>query len=338
MIAEPYICIKGERAGQIEWFGYLHGCMKAQGIEWMKVNVDARRLCDECGLSWATYHRILHTTDNCDWVFYTDFEREKLKKVCAHLIISWEDPVGYVLEAWLNVTSYIKRRTAADGIDYHTHSSKYTIHWDYMDYMRANESTRVLKRSEFLKAVCEEQGVEWLPSSCDAPKGSVCLTCAAHRAEEERVDDLLKEAARKHGVPRSYFGEPPSHDVFPVYNQVEPHTLEDDLGTSHDVVKELCKKGTLYVGQDEEHLKEVGPIRNIHIEVCPKMPDDEAVFYDKETGDAVRLKNIGRDYYTKEEVDERVRGVVDLLSVPGTPGDLAGWYDDLKSYRSRFLS
>jgi len=110
MIAEPYICIKGGRAGDIQWTFNEHG-----------IGPD-------------------------EWQPYAAFEREKLKELDGVVIHS----------DWAGKLTFLSR----GGTFY---DSGELI--GYSEYLNDSESNRLLKRAEFLKAVCEKEGVEWLPEA-----------------------------------------------------------------------------------------------------------------------------------------------------------------------------
>lgn len=122
------------------------------------------------------------------WKPYADFEREKLKELEAECIFVAEHRLsGYIT---LDYTSYQR------------------IGYSTKDYARDSESSRLLKRAEFLKAVCEKEGVEWLPKpqeeECHVCKGtgmyrhfdantlrrdvgkSPCLNCAEKTQDDEQ--------------------------------------------------------------------------------------------------------------------------------------------------------
>jgi len=139
MIAEPYICIKGQDAGTIEWF------------ETHKYNAPWEGTLGPC------------------WMRYANFEREKLKELGANEGISvdaWRGQYVIGLERYISGQAYQK----GDAVRYSLRSSELI---DYDKYYFDCESNRLLKRAEFLKAVCEKEGVEWLPKE---PKQK-CLGC-----------------------------------------------------------------------------------------------------------------------------------------------------------------
>ncbi len=140
MIAEPYICTKSSRAGEIQWFN----------------SIDPRYV-DPRG----EYH-----CEGVPWRVYADFEREKLKT------LSKDNPkwiIGMGLDLVPENRGYIL------PLLHHWYDSKGIIGADGEDLYDASESTRLLKRAEFLKAVCEKEGVEWLPKQ-KAPESSYLKT------------------------------------------------------------------------------------------------------------------------------------------------------------------
>jgi hypothetical protein len=128
MIAEPFICLNQsiKVAGTIEWF-YP-----------------------------PIYEGAPHTGHNgCtmrdgDWMPYADFERERLNDLNNK---RW--PAG----------SYYAICLGSSGFVLGEHGSARLIGYDTGDFKRDSESSRLLKRAEFLKAVCEKEGVDWLPES-----------------------------------------------------------------------------------------------------------------------------------------------------------------------------
>lgn len=99
-----------------------------------------------------------------DWMPYADFEREKLRQISLFGCVS------------LGVDGYFVTAVLADGMKLHKYNSISLIGYTKNAYMDDSESSRLLKRAEFLKAVCERENVEWLPQSklrthgeCDHP-------------------------------------------------------------------------------------------------------------------------------------------------------------------------
>ena len=80
----------------------------------------------------------------------------------------------------------------------------------YQDHFEDTESSRLLKRAEFLKAVCEKEGVEWLPENpcgeksvhdqcqcCKRPSPSDGFTicgCECHKQVEDLGFCTMAEA------------------------------------------------------------------------------------------------------------------------------------------------
>lgn len=92
-----------------------------------------------------------------DWQPYADFEREKLKRLgkrgkTSHIYA----PGDGGQDGWQWTTGY------GDS-----HFSGNLIGYDAKQYFADTESSRLLKRAEFLKAVCEKECIPWLP----APEG-----------------------------------------------------------------------------------------------------------------------------------------------------------------------
>lgn len=136
MTFEPYICIKGPRAGDLDSFKQLPVKGAKNEIHWEGV-----------------------------WQPYADFEREKLHKMedCGGVI-----RVGGRFGYSLLVTNFKDKE-----IDYH---SSHLISYSGTDYLKDSESSRLLKRAEFLKAVCEKEGVGWLPIEIEKTEKEVLQT------------------------------------------------------------------------------------------------------------------------------------------------------------------
>jgi len=168
------------------------------------------------------------------------------------------------------------------------------------------------------------EGVEWLPSPCDAPKGSVCLTCAAREEEGmKKVDGLLKDAAEGMGIPPSRFGK--SHDVVREPQYVENPRWRTSCQET-DVVKELT----------EEELK-----KNLNEEWCHECGGEKGMFdegrwwcwpcWEKYKGFNVKLK---------QEEKEWRKALLDTISehFACLPGHGIAILDAFNDLRSRFLS
>ena len=88
----------------------------------------------------------------CTWQPYADFEREKFKTLGRMVYIDNG-------QAMSNGGAFVF------GIN--TYDSLELIGYSFENYDADSESNRLLKRAEFLKAVCEKEGVEWLPKTTD---------------------------------------------------------------------------------------------------------------------------------------------------------------------------
>ncbi len=83
---------------------------------------------------------------------YADFEREKLAEL-------WKNTKGNQFNLVYHGIEF------ARGYTYLGYYSDDMIGFDANDYCDSSESSRLLKRAEFLKAVCEKEGVEWLAAT-----------------------------------------------------------------------------------------------------------------------------------------------------------------------------
>jgi hypothetical protein len=85
------------------------------------------------------------------WMRYADFEREKLRELGSDTI-----QVSHTESYCLNIPETERRKS----IWYYSGNVI-----GYREYHADSESSRLLKRAEFLKAVCEKEGVDWLPKN-----------------------------------------------------------------------------------------------------------------------------------------------------------------------------
>ena len=189
MIAEPHICIKGKKAGIIEWFtGDYEAQKKADGFIYDKYQGPLQNV----------------------WQSFADFEREKLSELHQKLEDACYIESGadfYVFSVCDCSPKYEKDK---DGEIYDS--------WDlirYNSFTEDSESSRLLKRMEFLKAVCAKENIEWLPkykcpshgyprNGCekcikeckqnqdDCPLGIYC-PCGCHNRKPEKYSDSENE-------------------------------------------------------------------------------------------------------------------------------------------------
>ena len=86
------------------------------------------------------------------WIPYADFEREKLEELGADDIQTCYTSAAYeIITNW----GTPKKKTC--------HNSSVEISYDVHDFRSDAESNRLLARARFLKAVCEKEGISWLP-------------------------------------------------------------------------------------------------------------------------------------------------------------------------------
>lgn len=134
MIAEPYIQVK---TGTISWkFAHPDGLLYE-----MSPRYDS---CDLlCSLSeW--------------WTPYADFEREKLVQFSEKRSPSNDGGNSNYVIWSIEVDEWI-------GYRLWKYDSRSLIDYTGTSFGEDSESSRLLKRAEFLKAVCEKERVEWLP-------------------------------------------------------------------------------------------------------------------------------------------------------------------------------
>lgn len=165
MIAEPYICVKGPRAGEIQWYNHIDP-----------------RYVDPAG----EYH-----TEGVPWRVYADFEREKLGTLWTQSF-GIDRSFGYVIRC----QKRNEKPVVPSAIGIAEYASINEIGYSTLDYHADSESSRLLKRAEFLKAVFEKEGWEWLPQQGVNP------TCAftGHKHSHSDCDkpqpiqrDIVKE-------------------------------------------------------------------------------------------------------------------------------------------------
>jgi hypothetical protein len=168
MICEPYICTKGPRAGEIEW-------------------MDVR---------WTEEQDAGGKISGITWIPYADFEREKVRILSIGSIRTLE----YSVEGCRTRYAYV-----IDNGSGHRHESFDLIGYGWDDYMEGSESSRLLKRAEFLKAVCEKEGIEWLScQSCTTNYYGLCdrcMTAALHGLYESFQRAMCKCECKKTACP-----------------------------------------------------------------------------------------------------------------------------------------
>lgn len=130
------------------------------------------------------------------FVKYADFERGKLRELANLKLpdggffkprIEYHDCFGFVI-------NHVEHGTY--------HKSCDLICYPTADYEHDTESDRLLKRAEFLKAVCERENVEWLPDvqkmhiTSEEPKSSPDrfheLTPEERQEGREKVEEAIK--------------------------------------------------------------------------------------------------------------------------------------------------
>lgn len=147
-------------------------------------------------------------------------------------------------------------------------------------------------RSEF------NEGTEWLPSECDAPRGCICLTCAS-----ERADTIIKQHAEKLGLPTERLGIPDGEFERTYYTKQE---VDDRL---KHLVEEFDKKlPGATVGRMLDTLQENGvALDRLVIQI-----DGQLI--------RVREQGLGERYLTEAEIDRRlhdaIQAVVDYVDQP----------------------
>jgi len=118
--------------------------------------------------------------DETYWMPYAKFEREKLKELGnGRIYMPEEEGKSYKL-VWDGDSRWVRERNKK-GLGH-------LIEYSREDYDKDSESNRLRERARFLKAVCEKEGVEWLPhkklprneisylSSCCGDKDGFCVS------------------------------------------------------------------------------------------------------------------------------------------------------------------
>lgn len=171
MIAEPYICTSPSRAGEIQYFSKIDprfvdsdGEYHHQGVSWRVYADFEREKLRELGSVKSAYCNFYGISVSCQDCYFVLFRRLDCEdKRCK---FPW-----YTLHGdRLGERSHCHHYSSACLIDYHP-----------ADYDHDSESNRLLKRAEFLKAVCEKEGVEWIPSCTHrkirCPDPSIEIVC-----------------------------------------------------------------------------------------------------------------------------------------------------------------
>lgn len=168
MICNPYICIEGKRLGEITWSSDTSGAVIA--IE-----------------------------DETLWINYAEFERGKLNQLV--------EKRGQECEMWIPRKSS-EAFMFAFILSKPTYCSVDLIGYSEDDFMKDSESNRLLKRAEFLKAVCEKEGVEWLPKE---PKEK-------YKIAVDHIDCLMMESPGMNKEEITEFREKIKQDKIDVNN------------------------------------------------------------------------------------------------------------------------
>lgn len=189
------------------------------------------------------------------WQRYADFEREKLRDL--QKAIRAEECFIEINGNTFLFSCFYKN---GDG----THcDSEYLI--DYDDYLEDTESNRLLKRAEFLKAVCEKEGVEWLPE-CEhvypALRKQECVQCGKPKETDMKIGvDWGKEAGDSSGmlgllkrtIPGGAGRKPATggivNEPFDLFPDPPPFNVIPQKET--DIVEEMCGEEECKCGNSE---------------------------------------------------------------------------------------
>lgn len=146
----PFICIRGKKAGKIEWF----------------MNPHLRN-----GLSYDKFTGSIQNQNV--WQEYASFERNKLRE----------------LKDKANVTLFIDNGDSP-GVEVYRYTGHRDVPFEFTveEFDDASEEERLLKRYEFLKLICEAEGIGLSPEQAK----DTLLEEVASRLEkiENRLDML----------------------------------------------------------------------------------------------------------------------------------------------------
>ena len=227
MVANPYI---NTGTGEIEWFVETNGGQHKNILQSMNGSVHSKEL----------------------WSEYADFEREKLKELGKKR----------TEKCWLYSSLSDTYIVGWNTIGAPVYLANFLIDYSMEDYRSDSESNRLLKRVKFLKAVCEKEGVEWLP--------------AGEKPRANTLRELIggKKSIDKEGKEMKAINE----ENHRIYNEIE------------DRESEAITKGLddLYGVNEEKEFPST--------ERCP------------------HCKKCSRDYFTKEEIDEKIKELDDFDS------------------------
>lgn len=250
-----------------------------------------------------------------DWAPYADFEREVLVRLDAEMEqvgISGRD--GYFLQT-----------------DEAYHCSRHLTGFNGLDYADAAESDRILERAEFLRAVCEEEAVTWLPA-----KPGNCDKCGS---EDTRLD------FRFGCTPGLSFSAIECRDCghqedHPLHMQKQSESGGKVLG---DPAADASGTTTACAGEDSTERRgrkiTMAEACKIAREMCESADRAFAAEAERESAyhDALR------DSYTRAEVDERMRALLDAMDdvfsaiKKAHHNPTVNWSYSLDGLRKRFL-
>lgn len=209
---------------------------------------------------------------SCVWQPYADFEREKLRELnlgTLHTLPPGEKS-GYGL-----------------GYDLHCLRSRHMTGYGSNEYLKDSESSRLLKRAEFLKAVCEKEGVAWLPKRDEeeatpkAKNNGPCVMCGKDvygYSWWTKNPMKYKDALPIHDGKcfQKWDGEtmlPSPNDTNPVKVPIEP---ERDYYTKDEMENEILPN---YVDRDEEQEWRKAILDHItsHVYVSPMASEQQNI-------------------------------------------------------------
>ena len=166
MISDPFLCIRGQKVGTIEWFHDAESQKKSDGL-----------IYDSC----------IGPMQNV-WQEYAEFERGKLGELECFPHEITPSSGGYELHVPKIKKGY-KVKTTTEYL------SCNLIGYGLTKFTNDSESSRLLKRAEFLRAVCKKEGALWieeLPKMKCEHEGYVnvkgeCINCCKEFKKGEAI-------------------------------------------------------------------------------------------------------------------------------------------------------
>jgi len=304
MTCEPFI---NKGTGEIEWFQTKKGNWRCPGYPSLDYYLDGTQL----------------GKDGSVWTPYADFEREKLKELGGKSFYV-DASRGYF---WHN------------GRDCHT--SKDLIDYSGKDYHNDSESNRLLKRAEFLRAVCKKEGLQYLQEGFTIDGKGVDKEYPRElmRDDEGNMPPVDKEECLCQS--KGFMGV----DICTCKCCEHAPDMGNSMFSTRGKKKELIDKrrkqkeemicehewnrGTIFMwcrkcGERDREFEKKYCENNPRYEGKQK-EENEQLLWKEEGG---KLIPVERDYYKKEEIDERMKDLFQHLGFT-----FNGFKQEKKSYK-----